>query len=132
MENTCPSATPVGEPKRTAVLIACKNGEAMIGSVVRSASAQADVFVVSDGSTDRTVAEARLAGAAVLSREVSSGKPAALGAAVEHFRITARYDYVLVVDDDATISADYVERFTRRMDACLSPAAPVQGVPRQL
>jgi len=105
------------EPKRTAVLIACKNGEATVGAVVRSAITQADVFVVSDGSTDRTAAEARRTGASVLSREVSGGKPDALRAAVAHFGITERYEYVVVLDDDTTIDAEYVERITRRMDA---------------
>jgi cellulose synthase/poly-beta-1,6-N-acetylglucosamine synthase-like glycosyltransferase len=38
--------------RRIAVLIACKNGEATIGNAVRSAADQADVYVVSDGSTD--------------------------------------------------------------------------------
>jgi cellulose synthase/poly-beta-1,6-N-acetylglucosamine synthase-like glycosyltransferase len=101
---------------RTAVLVACKNGEATIGGVVRSAIEQADVFVVSDGSTDHTAEEARLAGAAVLTREVSGGKPDALRDATEHFDLTARYEYIAVLDDDTTIAADYVAEITKRMD----------------
>jgi cellulose synthase/poly-beta-1,6-N-acetylglucosamine synthase-like glycosyltransferase len=104
-------------PKRVAVLVACKNGEPTIGAVVRSAIEQADVFVVSDGSTDRTADVARVAGARVLERETSGGKPDALRAGTAHFGLTGRYDYVAVLDDDTTVAADYVERVTQRMDA---------------
>ena len=102
---------------RTAVLIACKNGEATIGGVVRSAIDQADVFVVSDGSTDRTAEEARLAGAMVLARVVSGGKPEALRAGTDRFGLIARYDYIAVLDDDTTIAPGYVEEITARMGA---------------
>ena len=101
---------------RTAVLIACRNGEATIGGVIRSASRQADVFVVSDGSTDRTAEEARRAGAAVLVREVSGGKPEALRVGTAAFGLTARYDYIAVLDDDTTIAPDYVAAISAKMD----------------
>ena len=107
---------------RTAALIACKNGEATIGGVVRSAVDQADVFVVSDGSTDRTAEVARLAGATVLEREVSGGKPEALRAGTDRFGLTARYEYIAVLDDDTTIAPDYVEEITARMGADLGIA----------
>jgi poly-beta-1,6-N-acetyl-D-glucosamine synthase len=104
-------------PRRTAVLIACKNGEATIAGVVGSAIEQADVYVVSDGSTDATASEAARAGAQVLEREVSGGKPNALRAGNEVFRLAERYDHVAVLDDDTTIAPDYFERITRTMDA---------------
>ncbi|MGZ4355934.1 MAG: glycosyltransferase family 2 protein [Gaiellaceae bacterium] len=101
---------------RTAVLIACKNGEATIGGVIRTAIDQADVFVVSDGSTDETAEVARRAGAAVLEREVSGGKPEALRAGTERFDLLARYDYIAVLDDDTTVASDYVTEITERME----------------
>jgi cellulose synthase/poly-beta-1,6-N-acetylglucosamine synthase-like glycosyltransferase len=103
--------------QRTAILIACKNGEATIAATVRSAVEQADVFVISDGSTDRTAEEAQGAGATVLARETSGGKPDALRAGNARFRLAERYDYVAVLDDDTTIAPDYVERVTTAMDA---------------
>jgi cellulose synthase/poly-beta-1,6-N-acetylglucosamine synthase-like glycosyltransferase len=106
-----------GSPRKTAVLVACKNGEATIGGVVRSAIDQADVFVVSDGSTDRTADVARQAGAQVLERGVSGGKPDALRAGTAQFRLTERYEYIAVLDDDTTIADDYVDRVTRTLDA---------------
>ncbi len=103
--------------QRTAVLVACKNGEATIGNVVRSVGAQADVFVVSDGSEDQTVAEATRAGARVLDREISGGKPDALRAGNLAFRLGESYDYVAVLDDDTTIEPEYVEKIVTKMDA---------------
>ncbi len=102
--------------RSTAVLIACKNGEATIGATVRTAISQADVYVVSDGSTDGTDAVAEAAGARVLSQRVSTGKPAALRTGSHAFALTARYEYVAILDDDTTIEPDYVARTTRRMD----------------
>jgi cellulose synthase/poly-beta-1,6-N-acetylglucosamine synthase-like glycosyltransferase len=104
-------------PRSVAVLIACKNGEATIGNAVRSAVDQADVFVVSDGSTDRTVEEARAAGARVLPLRPSLGKPGALRAGNQAFGLSRRYDYVAVLDDDTTLAPDYMERLTQKLDA---------------
>jgi poly-beta-1,6-N-acetyl-D-glucosamine synthase len=104
-------------PRSVAVLIACKNGEATIANAVRSAVDQADVFVVSDGSTDRTVEEARAAGARVLPLRPSLGKPGALRAGNQAFGLTRRYDYVAVLDDDTTLAPDYMDRLTQKLDA---------------
>ena len=103
--------------RRVAVLIACKNGEATIANAVRSAVDQADVFVVSDGSTDLTVEEARAAGARVLPVRPSLGKPGALRAGNRAFALTQRYDYVAVLDDDTTLAPDYIARLTEKLDA---------------
>lgn len=111
--------------RTTAVLIACKNGEATIAATVRSAVAQADVYVVSDGSTDGTVAVAMAAGARVLAQDVSTGKPAALRAGSDGFDLSARYDYVAILDDDTTIEPEYVALTTGRMedDAAIAAAS---------
>lgn len=112
-------------PRRTttAVLIACKNGEATIASAVRSALGQADVFVVSDGSTDRTCAVAEAAGASVLHRATSGGKPDALRAGSRAFSLPKRYDYIAVLDDDTTLERDYIDEATRPMDSDATIAA---------
>jgi cellulose synthase/poly-beta-1,6-N-acetylglucosamine synthase-like glycosyltransferase len=105
------------EAYETAVLIACKNGEATIGNTVRSAVGQADVYVVSDGSTDRTCAVAEAMGAHVLECTTSSGKPMALRAGNARFALAARYRRVAVLDDDTTIEPHYIARLEKRMDA---------------
>lgn len=107
----------------TAVLIACKNGEATIASTIHSAVRQADVYVVSDGSDDRTCEVAAAAGATVLDRKNSGGKPAALRAGSEAFSLPERYDYIAVLDDDTTLEPGYVYKVTRPMDVNDSIAA---------
>jgi biofilm PGA synthesis N-glycosyltransferase PgaC len=107
----------------TAVLIACKNGEATIGNAVRSATRQADVFVVSDGSDDRTAEVARRAGALVLERDTSGGKPNALRAGNKTFSLTDNYRYIAVLDDDTTLAEDYVRTTTAKMDSDLTIVA---------
>jgi poly-beta-1,6-N-acetyl-D-glucosamine synthase len=94
----------VVRPNRTAVLIACKNGEATIAHAVSSA-------------VDRA------AGASVLARSVSGGKPAALRAGVGEFHLAERYDYIAVLDDDTSLDSNYVERATRKMDSDATIAA---------
>lgn len=103
--------------KNTAVLIACKNGEGTIGNTVRSASSQADVYVISDGSTDRTAEVAQAAGARVIARTTGQGKPAALRTGNRLFRLTDSYTYIGVLDDDTTIEPDYVAKIEAKMDA---------------
>jgi biofilm PGA synthesis N-glycosyltransferase PgaC len=105
-----------GGRRRVAVLIACKNGEATIGNAVRSAVGQADVYVVSDGSTDATVRAAQLAGARVLIRRTSGGKPAALRAGNTHFELARRYEHIAVLDDDTVLAPDYMERVLATLD----------------
>ncbi len=107
----------------TAVLIACKNGRATIANAVRSASAQADVFVVSDGSTDGTSAAAIEAGAALLWREDGGGKPNALRQGTSIFHLASKYRYIAVLDDDTTLDPDYVEKVTAKLDADENVAA---------
>jgi len=114
---------PLAVRNTTAVLIASKNGEATIGSAVRSAVRQADVYVVSDGSSDGTCAVAQVAGARVLERHSSGGKPAALRDGSREFALPERYAYIAVLDDDTTLAADYFARTTRRMETDATIAA---------
>ena len=106
-------------PPRAAacVLLASRNGSAQIGPVVERAGRQAPVFVVSDASDDDTVAVARAAGAEVLDLTVNVGKPAALHAAIEHFRLVERFETIAVIDDDTTIDEHFVATTLEHMRA---------------
>ena len=106
-----------GDRCRVAVVIACKNGAATIGRTVACAIEEADVFVVSDGSTDDTAAEAQRAGAWVLELPESVGKPNALRAAAATFSLPETYEYIAVMDDDTIVAPGYLERLVERMDA---------------
>lgn len=102
---------------RTAILIACKNGEETIGATVESVVNQADVFVASDGSTDATVARATEAGATAIELHESHGKPGALRAGMATFRLEQRYTYIGVLDDDTLLGPGYVAQVERVLDA---------------
>ncbi len=112
------TAAAVVERHRLAVLISCKNGAATIGETVRSALGQADVYVVSDGSTDEVVDEAIRAGARAITRYAS---------------LAATYEYIAVIDDDTVIEPGYLDRLVARMDADAEVAvvrrwSPLTGV----
>lgn len=109
--------------RRVAVLIACKDGEATIGDAVLSAIGQADVYVVSDGSTDQTERKARSAGARVLVLRESGGKPAALRAGNATFALSRRYEYIAVLDDDTVVEPGYMERLVAKLAGDTSIAA---------
>ena len=112
-----PSSRRSPSGRRVAVLVACKNGAGTIGRTVRSAASQADVYVVSDGSTDETVEEAIRAGARVLVRHTSGGKPDALRLALGLFELAESYEYIAVLDDDTIIEPGYLDKLVERMDA---------------
>ncbi|WP_245722851.1 glycosyltransferase [Micromonospora matsumotoense] len=97
------------QPTEVAVLIACRNGSATIGSTVRSARATGSpVYVVSDASTDNTAATAAAAGAQVLELESNVGKPAALHAPYTAFGLGTAYRAVAILDDDVLVEPDFV------------------------
>jgi poly-beta-1,6-N-acetyl-D-glucosamine synthase len=102
---------------RTAVLIACKNGEKTIGTTIASVAEQADVYVVSDGSTDDTALVARRAGATVIERPTSGGKPNALREGFARFRLAERYEFVAVLDDDTILDEGYVDLVVSKLDS---------------
>jgi cellulose synthase/poly-beta-1,6-N-acetylglucosamine synthase-like glycosyltransferase len=118
-----PSAGDAGLRHRVAVLIACKDGEATIGRAVKSIVDQADVFVVSDGSSDGTPEEARAAGAHVLCRRLTRGKPDALRAGKLAFGLAEAYDYVAVLDDDTVVEPGYVDKLVAKLDSDAGIAA---------
>lgn len=95
--------------RRVAVLIASKNGASTIaGAVAAVVRGGVDVFVVSDGSTDDTVAVASAAGATVLDLDVNVGKPAALHRLYRDFDISGRFDVVAILDDDVIVEPDFL------------------------
>ena len=95
---------------RVAVVVASRNGASSIGDTIRSARGQADVYVVSDGSTDTTPEVARAAGAQVLELRQNVGKPGALYRAIKVFALTQRYGVLAILDDDTVVAPDFVEQ----------------------
>ena len=100
---------------RVAVVVASRNGESSLGETIRSARDQADVYVVSDGSSDRTAVVARDAGASVLELVENAGKPAALYRAIRQFALTRRYALIAILDDDTVVAPDFIDEAARAM-----------------
>jgi len=96
-----------------AFVIATLNGASTIASSVRVCSSQADTYVVSDGSTDDTVAVALAAGATqAVQLAVNVGKSAAIHQLVDQQALLDRYDLICIVDDDTVVADDFVARTT--------------------
>lgn len=94
-----------------AVLIAAHNEQLVIAEAVRAARAlvpASHVFVVSDGSSDETVARAREAGAVAWDLSPNRGKAGAIRAGLAHFRIPERFPLLLLLDADSRPRPDYL------------------------
>lgn len=95
-----------------AVLIAAHDEELVIEHTIRSAAALVateQVFVVSDGSHDETVAIAEAAGATVLDLHPNRGKAGAIEAAIEALGLAKRFKVVMLLDADTQLADDYFE-----------------------
>ena len=102
---------PAPTPRDVAVVIAAHNEELVIDATIRSAARQVpveNVFVVSDGSSDRTVEVAVAAGATVFDLTPNRGKAGAIRVIVEEFDIAGRFEVMLLLDADSQLSGNYL------------------------
>jgi len=98
-------------PGDVAILMPAHNEEAVLAESLHAASALlplSNVHVISDGSTDHTVAIAKRFGVQVFDLNPNRGKAGALQAAIEHFQLAKRFKVVLVVDADTRLEPDYL------------------------
>ncbi len=105
------SVAMVPGPEEVAVVIAAHNEELVIAETIRSAARQVpveNVFVVSDGSRDRTVEVARGEGATVLDLQPNRGKAGAIRAGIEDMQLAERFEVVVLLDADSQLSDDYL------------------------
>lgn len=98
-------------PEQCAVVIPCLNEEEAIGPLVTAVRSRLpNVFVVDDGSADRTAALAAEAGAVVLRHEKSRGKGAALQTGWRH-ALDRGFQWALSMDGDGQHSPDDIASF---------------------
>jgi len=94
-----------------AVVMAAHNEQAVIADsleVLKNIISLKNVFVANDGSLDKTGEIAKAHGANVLNIYPNRGKAGALASALEHFNIYDQYQYVVLVDADTRLRADYL------------------------
>ncbi|AUX25678.1 glycosyltransferase [Sorangium cellulosum] len=113
---------------RICAIIPAYQAERNVGDVTREAlrvdALAGAVFVVDDGSSDRTAERARAAGASVLLHPVNLGKGAALRTGME-FALAAGFDVAITLDADGQHPPDEARRL---LDADADPEALVLGV----
>jgi glycosyltransferase involved in cell wall biosynthesis len=93
--------------------IPCYNEEVAIGSLVLRASQYADeVVVIDDGSTDKTMEVARLAGAHVLVHDANLGKGAALRDLFQ-YAMHSDVDIIIIMDGDGQHNPDNIPKLIK-------------------
>lgn len=123
--------------RRLALLLPAHNEELILATTIRSAIVAGmkarDIYVVDDDSSDRTrtIALTELSKRNVLSVP-RSGKAKAVMQALDHFAITASYDWVHVADADSVFCADYFRIYKKYLDdshyvACVGFVQSMRG-----
>ena len=98
------------------VLIPSYNEARTIGKIVREVRSRGlPVYVVDDGSTDKTASIAEAEGAIVLKHEKNTGKGASLRDGFSHI-LKEDFDAVVVIDGDGQHEVDSISDFTKEMD----------------
>jgi poly-beta-1,6-N-acetyl-D-glucosamine synthase len=106
--------------RKLALVIPAHNEELVVADTIRSAiragQDRADIFVVSDGSSDRTVEIA----AAILGRgnvldQPQSGKAKAILHAIQHFQVIQHYDWLHIADADGVFDITYFRELKSRL-----------------
>lgn len=100
---------------KNCVLIPSYNEARAIGAIIKELKKKAlTVYVVDDGSTDKTAAIALKEGAIVIARDNNRGKGASL---IEGFDLILKenFDAVLIMDGDGQHATDDVDNFFKKM-----------------
>ena len=95
-----------------AVLLPAHNEEAVLGNSLQAVLKllpPKQIHVVSDGSSDDTVATAKFYGVNVYDLNPNRGKAGALSAAIEYFELAARFKVLLLLDADTRLADDYLD-----------------------
>ncbi|MFH0764206.1 MAG: glycosyltransferase family 2 protein [Candidatus Omnitrophota bacterium] len=98
------------------VLIPSYNEAKTIGPIIKRLKARGiTVYIVDDGSTDRTYSIAAAEGAVVLRHKENTGKGASLREGFKHI-LKKGFGAVLVMDGDNQHEADSIGDFTKKME----------------
>lgn len=102
-----------------AVLVPAHNEQDVLDEALASSVAEAGqhVYVVDDASTDDTakIAQYWAGKDHILTLPSNSGKARALGTALEHFRLSERYDAVFFQDSDTVLGSGHLQAVSEAM-----------------
>lgn len=107
------------------VVVPAYNEELVIGDSLESLTkvvSPEHIYLVSDGSTDRTAAIARQHVDNILDLPENVGKARALETLIRHFKLIDRYRYILFADADSQLDRHFLREaraFTREDPACV-------------
>lgn len=104
--------------KNFCAIVPAYNEEKVIGGAIQSLRCefrQDDIFVVSDGSTDKTAAIARKSGVHVLALYKNVGKARGQQELLKKFAITSKYKYVLFFDADSRLAPHFLDEIKKHL-----------------
>ncbi len=98
--------------KKVAAIVPAHNEELVIAKTIKSLLPlvpNTNIFIISDGSVDKTAMIARDFQVNVLELNPARGKAGALTAGIEHFELDKKFKAVIFVDADTVLPADYLD-----------------------
>lgn len=105
------------QPESTAIIIPAFNEAATIARVVRNAARMGRVIVVNDGSSDSTEAEAKAAGATVLTLLGNQGYEGALTRGMQ-FAVENNFAFALTMDADGQHRQESAQQLISAICCC--------------
>lgn len=98
---------------RVAICVPAHNEEQVIENTINSLKNLVSVnqiYVVSDGSVDKTASLARDQGSNVVELTPGEGKAGALEYLIRHFNLLVRYQFILIADADTVFDHEFLMR----------------------
>ncbi len=92
--------------------LAVREGIIELREVLRSSGIESEIIVVDDGSTDRTAAEAKAAGARVIQHRSNRGYGASLKTGI----IAATHEVIAITDADGTYPGKYLPEMLNELE----------------
>lgn len=118
--NNASKATAVPDKSAAAICVPAHNEEIVLEKTLLSLIALTEprhIYVVSDGSIDRTASLARQYDCQVLEIAAAQGKATALTELIRHFSLFDRYDYLMIADADTTFEPHFLDNALRLLAA---------------
>lgn len=103
---------------KIAIVIPAKNEELVLEKTIKTLLERVkrqDVYLINDGSIDKTgkIAEKYLYKKNILKRTKGKGKANAINSALEKFKLTKKYKYIMPIDADTLITKNFTKEILK-------------------